>query len=81
MKRPASLRTLRARDRAYAAGLAVVARWNVEHAVGTAVTFRRLDGTAVTTRTRTPAFVLPSGTPVVHLEGEVGPCELGRCEG
>ena len=58
-----------------------VAEWfNAQHPVGTSVTAYpgTLDGRAVHGFTRTPAWVLPSGDPVVSITGASGGIALSH---
>lgn len=52
--------------------------WNKEHPAGTAVVVTKDDGAEVHTRTRSEAWVMPAGHPVVLLEGVSGGYALER---
>lgn len=52
-------------------------RWNLEHGTGTSVILTRDDGSELTTRTRSGAYVA-SGRAVVHVEGVSGFYLLSR---
>ena len=65
-----------------------VDRWNESQPVGSPVTYKKLSGTIVATKTRTEAQLLPCGRAVVFLEGvhgcyaldKVSPLELPKAE-
>jgi hypothetical protein len=69
---------VRAQQVALAARL--VAEWNAACPVGTAVTVTRDNGTVEHTRTRSVAWQLPSGSPLVLLEGIAGGYLLTRVQ-
>lgn len=54
------------------------AEWNERFPVGTAVAVTKDDGTLWQTKTRTPAWELGHGAPVVSLEGKSGGYDLAR---
>lgn len=57
-----------------------VRQWNEAHAVGTIVVVRKDDGSKVTTRTRSEAWVLGGHSAVVQLEGIAGCYALERVQ-
>jgi hypothetical protein len=59
-------------DRATADQVDAVVEWNQRHAIGTTVDVRRGDGSVTRTRTRSIAWLLGHGQPVVLLEGISG---------
>lgn len=52
--------------------------WNARYPVGVRVTVLMDDGTILRTRTRTPAWTLGDGAPVVSVEGITGGYDLAR---
>lgn len=79
------LRELRADRRARrnlaadkAAGAAVVEAWNAAHPSGTPVTLTKDDGSTIETATRSVAWALGNGEPVVLVEGITGCYALDR---
>lgn len=62
------------------AGAYIVSTWNALHPSGTRVTLTLDDGTKVDTRTRSEAWCLGDGTPVVLLEGKTGGWLLTRVD-
>ena len=53
--------------------------WNKAHRPGTYVLVKRDDGTLWHTKTRSEAWELGGGQPVVLLEGRSGGYDLNRC--
>ena len=53
-------------------------RWNKLHPVGSAVTVTKDDGSKLETTTRSEAWRLRSGTPVVLVDGSIGCYKLTR---
>lgn len=58
-----------------------VETWNASYPVGTPVTVTKDDGTKIETKTRSIAWALGDGTPVVMLEGISGGYLLSRVVG
>jgi hypothetical protein len=56
----------------------IVDAWNAAHKVGTPVILRRDNGTELTTKTRSEAWVMGEHTPVVMVEGIAGGYALER---
>jgi hypothetical protein len=52
--------------------------WNTAYPIGTAVTVRKDDGSTVTTKTQSAAWVLGGHTAVINLEGITGAYLLSR---
>jgi hypothetical protein len=58
----------------------LVEAWNFQYPVGTAVIVTKDLGEQVRTKTRSAAQQLPSGTPVIWLDGIAGCYRLDRVE-
>ena len=57
-----------------------VEHWNARRPVGQPVTVLKDDGTSVVTKTRSPAWALPSGPAVVMVDGIAGGYLLTRVQ-
>jgi hypothetical protein len=65
-------------DRATPEQIAAAMDWNQRHGVGAVVDVRGDDGSVTRTRTRSIAWLLSNGQPVVMLDGIAVGYDLGR---